>query len=85
MQGFLQQGKKIVRELGAVEMQDGSRSVEEDAAQLGVEGEFEAAVFEAFDFGSGFHVEVFWGSCAAWFFGAAALPGFLEQLRCLGY
>ena len=33
---------------------------------IGVEGELEAAVFEAFDFGFGLHVEVFWGSCAAW-------------------
>ena len=52
----MEEGEEVVGEFVAVEVEDGGGGVVEDAAELFVEGEFEAAVFEAFDFGCGFHV-----------------------------
>ena len=56
VEGFVEEGEEVVGEFVAVEVEDGGGGVVEDAAELVVEGELEAAVFEAFDFGSGFHV-----------------------------
>lgn len=57
MEGFVEEGEEVVGEFVAVEVEDGGVGVVEDAAELVVEGELEAAVFEAFNFGSGFHVD----------------------------
>ena len=48
---------EVVGEFVTVKVEDGGGGVVEDAAELVVEGELEAAVFEAFDFVGGFHVD----------------------------
>ena len=67
VEGFVEEGEEVVGEFVTVEMEDGGCGVVEDAAELVVEGELEAAVFEAFDFVGGFHVVCFGGSSAAGF------------------
>ena len=57
VEGFVEEGKEVIGELVAVEVEDGGGGVVEDATELVVEGELEAAVFEAFDFVGGFHVD----------------------------
>ena len=56
-EGFVEEGEEVVWKFVAVEVEDGGGGVVEDAAELVVEGELEAAVFEAFDFVGGFHVD----------------------------
>ena len=57
----MEEGVEVVWEFVAVEVEDGGGGVVEDAAEFVIEGELEAAVFEAFDFGCGFHVDSFAG------------------------
>ena len=52
----MEEGEEVVWKFVAIEVEDGGGGVVEDAAELVVEGELEAAVFEAFDFVGGFHV-----------------------------
>lgn len=56
-EGFVEEGEEVVGEFVTVEVEDGGGGVVEDAAELVVKGELEAAVFEAFDFVGGFHVD----------------------------
>ena len=72
-EGFVEEGEEVVGEFVTVEVEDGGGGVVEDAAELVVKGELEAAVFEAFDFVGGFHVVCL---------GAASLRG-LNHLRNL--
>ena len=64
-EGFVEEGEEVVGKFVAVEVEDGGGGIVEDATELVVESELEAAVFEAFDFRCRFHVVFFGGSWAA--------------------